>query len=113
MLRLFPIVKQAIVQLPLTHIQGGDNNSQTEVAIQTSQATKNPIEEQKGKSLVLESTTNNNEDLEGWTTVTRKKKKRFSQGSQHRSNQQSLLSIHAKKLRQQRKCFKCLREGHI
>lgn len=61
----------------------------------------------------LESMDNNNDDPEGWTLVTRKKKKLVSQAFIHRRNQQSYMHIHASKLRQQQKCFKCLMKGHI
>ncbi|KAF3339240.1 Gag-Pol polyprotein [Carex littledalei] len=71
------------------------------------------INSQETKGLLLESPKDNNNDLEGWTVVTRKKRKLISQRAGHRRNQQSLLNIHATKLRQQGKCFKCLREGHI
>ncbi|KAF3336448.1 Gag polyprotein [Carex littledalei] len=48
-----------------------------------------------------------------WTLVTRRKKRSGFQRASHRRYQQSPLQIHASKLRQQRKCFRCLLPGHI
>ncbi|KAF3323015.1 hypothetical protein FCM35_KLT13004 [Carex littledalei] len=55
---------------------------------------------------------NPNEESEGWTVVKRKGKK-FNSNQFQKKNQQSLLDIHAKKLRRQQKCFKCLVKGHV
>ncbi|KAF3325454.1 Gag polyprotein [Carex littledalei] len=67
-------------------------------------------ENKKGQGL---ETAAHNENLEGWTLVTRRKKRSTPQASVHRRNQQSYMQIHATKLRQQQKCFKCLMKGHI
>ncbi|KAF3336494.1 Zinc knuckle [Carex littledalei] len=53
--------------------------------------------------------TRKDQNNEGWTQV----KGRKSKESRFTQRKQSLLHIHAYKLRQQRKCFKCLLTGHI
>ncbi|KAF3325380.1 Gag polyprotein [Carex littledalei] len=53
--------------------------------------------------------TRKDQSNEGWTQVMRKESKE----SRFKRNKQPLLQIHASKLRQQRKCFKCLQSGHI
>lgn len=57
--------------------------------------------------------TNNDDNSLGWTLVTRKKRKINPPIKGRGNNQESPLSLHARKLRQQRKCFKCLLKGHI
>ncbi|KAF3323963.1 hypothetical protein FCM35_KLT11430 [Carex littledalei] len=108
-LRIAPETEQGTmhpVQLPSFPNMGKARDN-----VQTPQ--EKEINSQETKGLLLESLKDNNDDLEGWTVVTRKKRKLISQRAGHRRNQQSLLNIHATKLRQQGKCFKCLREGHI
>ncbi|KAF3338480.1 Gag polyprotein [Carex littledalei] len=55
---------------------------------------------------------NQHDDSEGWTVVQRKRKN-FNSNQFRKTNQPSPLDIHAKKLRQQYKCFKCLVKGHV
>ncbi|KAF3325446.1 Zinc knuckle [Carex littledalei] len=56
----------------------------------------------------------NKEEQQGWTLVTRRKRSNFRSKAPQRGNiQWTKLSIHATKLRQQQKCFKCLLKGHI
>ncbi|KAF3338319.1 Zinc finger protein GIS2 [Carex littledalei] len=52
-------------------------------------------------------------DDDDWTLVTRRRKRSGFQRAPHRRYQRSPLQIHASKLRQQRKCFRCLLPGHI
>lgn len=55
----------------------------------------------------------NDQSNEGWTQINRQKKKMEAKESRVKKNTQPLLQIHAYKLRQQRKCFRCLLKGHI
>ncbi|KAF3319883.1 hypothetical protein FCM35_KLT21857 [Carex littledalei] len=55
--------------------------------------------------------TNNNDDSSGWTLVQRKKRRNTNRRLWN--NQQSRIQVHAKKLRQQQRCFRCLLKGHI
>ncbi|KAF3331832.1 hypothetical protein FCM35_KLT03238 [Carex littledalei] len=57
---------------------------------------------------------NNNEESSGWTLVQRKKRReQSSKFKRPWTNPQSKLQLHAKKLRQQQRCFKCLLKGHV
>ncbi|KAF3339538.1 Gag polyprotein [Carex littledalei] len=92
------------IQPPSINISQQGNN-----ALSPSQLKINS-ESKRGQGL---ETAAHNENLEGWTLVTRRKKRSTPQASPHRRNQQSYMHIHATKLRQQQKCFKCLMKGHI
>lgn len=67
----------------------------------------------KGKIISTLKEQRKDQSNEGWTQINRHKKKMDTKESRLKSNNQSLLQIHASKLRQQRKCFNCLLEGHI
>lgn len=57
--------------------------------------------------------TNNDDDSLGWTLVTRRKRKNKDQINRHWNTKESPLNLHAKRLKQQQKCFKCLLKGHV
>lgn len=73
---------------------------------------KKPIAKVDINSSTLGNQTHN-DDSEGWTLVTRRKKNSSSQARPHGKTQQTPLQLHAKKLRQQQGCFRCLMKGHI
>lgn len=58
--------------------------------------------------------THDNDDTSGWTLVERRKRRKNQIPTKDLwNNQQSKLQIHARKLKQQQRCFKCLLKGHI
>ncbi|KAF3335236.1 Gag-Pol polyprotein [Carex littledalei] len=95
-------------QLPF---QDKDKEGQGTVAIDPPQKS-NPLEKREGQRSNDPSSNIHNDD-EGWTLVTRRIKRSGFKAAQHRRPQQTPLQMHASKLRQQQKCFRCLLKGHI
>lgn len=90
--------------------QGPQNICIEEIGnVQTSDHSGNPLEG-LDSNLVIQY---QDDCPNGWTLVKRRRRKSVNNNQFQRKNQQSLLDIHAKKLRQQQKCFKCLLKGHV
>ncbi|KAF3336972.1 Gag-Pol polyprotein [Carex littledalei] len=88
-----------------------DKEEQATVAIDPPQISIS-LEKREGHRLNDPSSKINTDD-DGWTLVTRRRKRSGFQAAQHWRTQQTPLQMHASKLRQQQKCFRCLLKGHI
>ncbi|KAF3338800.1 Gag-Pol polyprotein [Carex littledalei] len=97
------------VTAPLSNLSN-DSNEDTNGCDSRAQGRRTVPDQRQNSNL---ETTNNDDDPSGWTVVTRKKHKLPNKSARQWKTQESPLTIHARKLRQQQKCFKCLRKGHV
>lgn len=112
---------------PVLRILPNDSDGTFRVTTQVFTQHNDPIEEQgvpaspvKGRRTGVDEIRvsnlgkiNNDDDSLGWTLVNRRKKRNQDHAKQHWNTKESPLSLHARRLRQQQKCFKCLLKGHV